>query len=417
MNFNQFLRIMVARYRVIMLALLGTVAITVCLSVILPPRYTAQASVVVDVRSADPMEATQGEGDIQVWIAERLTKNLEIRPSRESNVINISFRSSNADSAARIANAFAQAYIDTIVELKVEPAKQSARWFEDQGKTLRDSFEQAQTRLSAYQQQHGIVAAEERLDVETARLAELSAQLSVVLGQITEAQSKQRSGAQADALPEIVQNPLIQSLKADLARAEARLEELSSNIGTNHPEYLRTQSQVASLKAKVDRETQHVISGFAASTGVGRKRQYELQAAIDAQKRKLLEIRRVRDELGVLTRDVEAARKAYDQVAQRINQTTLESQFTQTNASLLTSAAKPLEPSFPNMPLNVLLALFLGSLLGIGSAFMLELSDRRVRSAEDLFATLQVPVLGSMERVKLRHRGVALQRLPALSAP
>jgi succinoglycan biosynthesis transport protein ExoP len=462
MNLNQFLRIMVARYRVIMLALLGTVAVTVCLSVALPPRYTAQASLVVDVKSPDPvggmlvptiaipfymtsqvdiinservarkvvaalkladnsatrqqwLEETQGEGELQMWIVGRLMKNLDVRPSRESNVINIDFKSSDPDAAAVIANAFAQAYIDTIIELKVEPAKQSAHWFEGQGRTLRDNLEKAQNRLSAYQQEHGIVALEERVDVETARLAELSAQLSVVLGQITEAQSKQKSAAEADTLPDIVQNPLIQALKTDLARAEAKQEELSSNIGANHPEYLRTESQIASLKAKLERETQHIIRGFTASSSVGKKRQFELQAAINAQKQKLLDIRRARDELGVLTRDVEAARKAYDQVAQRISQTTLESQFTQTNASILTPATKPLTPSFPKLPLNILLAVFLGSLLGIGAAFILELGDRRIRTSEDLFVTLQVPVLARMQRVKKRNT-LRVQHVPLISA-
>ena len=463
MSFQQFFFILRARYRLLLLVLLGTIGFAVAVSLLLPARYSAQASVVVDVKSPDPiagmllpalaiplyitaqadiinservaqrvvrmlkldqsesrrqewLEETEGQGDMQAWLAVRLLKNLDVKPSRESNVISISYRGTDPEFTATLANAFAQAYIDTTIELKIEPAKQYARWFEEQGKALRDNLEKAQNRLSAYQQQHGIVSVEERLDVETARLSELSAQLSIILGQTTEAQSKQRSGEAADTLPEVVQNPLIQGLKADLARAEARLEELSSNIGSNHPEYLRTESQIASLKLRLERETQHIIRGFATSRAVNKKREAELQAAFNAQKRKLLEIRRVRDELGVLTRDVEAAQRGYEQVAQRINQTSLESQFTQTNASILTPAARPISPSFPKLMLNVWISIFLGTVLGVAAAIFAEILDRRVRSAEDLTWLLQLPVLAAVGRVGKR-RPARLMRAPVALLP
>jgi polysaccharide biosynthesis transport protein len=463
MSFQQFFFILRARYRTVLLVLLGTVILALAASLLIPPRYSAQASVVVDIRSPDPVAGmllpalaipfymtaqidvinsdrvaekvvksskldddpvarqewlndTEGKGDIRAWLAEKLLSNLDVKPSRDSNIISVTYKATDPNFAAAMANAFAQAYIDTTIELKVEPAKQYARWFEGQGKILRDNLEKAQRRLSAYQQEYGIVSVEERFDVETARLGELSAQFSAVLGQTTEAQSKQRSGAAAATLPEIVQNPLIQQLKADLARAEGRLEELSSGMGENHPEYQAAESLVASLKTRLESETQHIIRGFTASRAVGKKRQYELQAAIDAQKRKLLEIRRARDELGVLTRDVEAAQRAYEQVAQRINQTTLESQFTQTNASILTSAGIPLKPVFPKLPLNLWISIFLGTLLGVGAAMLAEIIDRRVRSGEDVTWLLQLPVLGTIERVN-RSRGHLLpSRVPLITS-
>lgn len=117
--------------------------------------------------------------------------------------------------------------------MKVEPARQYARWFEEQGNALRDNLERAQNRLSEYQQKKGIVVNDERLDNETATLNELSTQLTIVQGQIADAGSKQRSGSAGDTLPEVVQNPLIRNLKAEIARLEGK--ELSGNLGRNHP--------------------------------------------------------------------------------------------------------------------------------------------------------------------------------------
>jgi chain length determinant protein EpsF len=490
MNLQQFLLIIRARYKVVFFILLSTVAVALALSVLLPKQYTATASVVVDVKSPDPiagmmlpvmpgymatqvdiikservahkvvkllrldenlaikeqwMEATKGIGtldtgaptisgrwsqkvtkflklfeipaitekgisanqmdsELEVWLIERLQKKLNVKPSLESNVINIDYTATDPGSAAAIANAFAQAYIDTNIELKVEPAKQYARWFGQQGRSLRDTVEKAQAKLSEYQQKHGIVASEERLDNETAKFNELSAQLTVVQGQTSDAQSKQKSGSASDTLPEVVQNLLIQNLKADIAQKEAKLQELAVNLGKNHPQYQRGESEIASLKQKLEAETRHITSGFSTSRNVGKEKETELKAAIEAQKRKVLDLKKERDQLTVLQRDVDASQKAYDAVTQRFNQSSLESQSTQTNVSVLTSASDPIKPSFPKIGLNSLIAVVLGTLLGVVAALVFEIFDRRIRSAEDLAEMLQLPVLGVIQRSKKRSR-------------
>ncbi|MBI2226300.1 MAG: chain length determinant protein EpsF [Betaproteobacteria bacterium] len=449
MNLQQFLLILRARYKLVLLVLLGTVTATLGVSLVLPKQYTATTSVVIDVKSPDPvigmmlpgmaapgymatqtdiiqsdrvaqkvvkllkldanptvrqqwMEATKGKGKLEVWLADVLQTKLDVKPARESNVISISYKAVDPGFAAAVANAFTQAYIETNVELKVEPARQYAKWFGEQGKSLRDNLEKAQAKLSAYQQEHGIVAIDERLDNETAKLNELSTQLTVVQGQTSDAQSKQRSGAASDTLPEVVQNPTIGALKVELARQEAKLQELAGNLGRNHPQYQRAESEIATLKRKLEVETRHITSGFSTSRAVGRDKEAELKAAIEAQKKKLLELKHHRDEVAVLMRDVDAAHKAYEAVSQRFNQTSLESQSTQTNVSVLTPAAEPTEPSFPKPLLNTLVSVFVGTLLGVGAALVLEMFDQRIRSVDDLGGMLQLPILGVIEKQQRR---------------
>ena len=72
---------------------------------------------------ADWLEATGGQGDIEAWIAGRFSSNMDVRPSRESNVISVSYRAPDPGFAAALANAFVQAYIDTALELKVDPGE------------------------------------------------------------------------------------------------------------------------------------------------------------------------------------------------------------------------------------------------------------------------------------------------------
>ena len=111
---------------------------------------------------------------------------------------------------------------------------------------------------------------------------------------------------------------------------------------------------------------------------------------------------------------MEAAQKAYDTVSQRFNQTNLESQSRQTNVSVLTPASEPIEPSFPKMPLNTLLSIFLGTLFGIGTALVLEILDRRIRSADDLAEMLQLPVLGVIGPASKQSTLAIAYRKPAL---
>ncbi len=442
MNLQQFLLVVRARYRIILLIVLATVGIAVGVSLLLPPQYKASTAVVIDVKSPDPIagmvlpalampgymatqvdiitsdrvarkvvttlrldqlpqvqqdwqEATQGRGSIEAWLAEFLMRKLDVKPSRESNVISIGYRAPDAVLAAAVANAFAQAYIDTNIELKVEPARQYAGWFESRSKELRESLEQAQKRLIDYQRAHGIVASDERLDTETLKLNELQGQLVLTLTQNADSISK-RASAGGDTLPEVMQSGVVQSLKSDIARGEAKLQDLGGNLGRNHPQYQRAESELAMLKEKLGEETRRVSSAIETAGRISKGKESEIRASIESVKKRILDLKRGRGEIGVLMQEVETAQKAYDAVSLRVNQSNLESQTQQTNISVLSPATEPIEPASPKLLLNIVLAVFLGTLLGVGVALAMELADRRVRSPEDIEQMLNLNVLAEL---------------------
>ncbi len=441
MNPLQIALILRAHYKVALYVALATIIAVMAVMLLLPKKYTASTAVLVDVKSQDPVTAllapptmstqidiinservatrvvrnlgladspvvraqwesdTGGKGTLEAWLAALLLKNLVAAPSRDSNIINIAYTGSEPGFTAAVANGFAQAYIDISIELKVEPARQYARWFNEQGKTLRENLEKAQSKLSEYQQANGIVARDEQLDTETTKLANLTTELIKAQSETNVARSKQQSGSAGDMLPEVAANPVVAGLRSEILKQEAKLQETGLNLGINHPQYLRMQSEVAALKQRLESETKRVTSGFSASRNVGSETESALRAAIEAQKRKLLDLRKGRDELAVLQRDVEAARNAYDTVTRRFTESDLASQSTQANVSVLTPALMPLEPSFPK-PLgkSMLMALGLGLFFGVGAAFMLEMFDRRVRSTGDLIEELKLPVLGQVVR-------------------
>jgi chain length determinant protein EpsF len=453
MTFGQFLSILRARWWVVLLVLGLTVGTTVVVSLLLPKQYSATASVVVDFKPdpisaiafggmASPtflatqvdiirservaqrvvrnlrlnenpqvrqqwMDATNGEGSIETWLGTVFSKQMDVQPSRESSVIAISYRAPDPRFAAGLANAFAQAYIDTALELRTNPARQFNEFFDARAKEARETLEKAQARLSDFQKSNGIIASDERLDIENARLNELSSQLTALQAVAAESafRQAQAQGAQADRLQDVLNNPVVAGLRAEINRSEALMQQLTTRLGDNHPQVREARANLAELRRRLDAETAKVASTVGVTSNINRSRENEVRRQLDAQRAKVLQLKSVRDQGMVIMQDVANAQRAYDAILQRFTQTNLESQATQSNVNLLTQAQPPIEHSSPNLLLNTLLAVFLGGLLALGTALLLELMDRRVRNPEDAVAALGLPVIGLMPRPGSRLLG------------
>jgi uncharacterized protein involved in exopolysaccharide biosynthesis len=290
--------------------------------------------------------------------------------------------------------------MDVTLALRVEPTKQAAVWFDEQLKTLRADFEAAQSKLAKFQKDKGIIATDERLDVENTRLAELSTQALQAQNNTFEAQSRSglATGGRTSAanLPEVLGNPLVQALKTDLLRAEAKLQELSTRLGPNHPQYVQQAEEVNALRSRMNGEIGRVVEGVKNLTTQNRARESSLQAALQAQRQRVIEMRDAKNEAFVLTRDVDTAQKAYEAALARQLVNKVESGARQTNVTVLNPATEPSSPSKPKRMLNILLGLVVGVVLGLCAVFLLELLDRRVRSADDLESGLDVPLLGTL---------------------
>jgi succinoglycan biosynthesis transport protein ExoP len=361
-------------------------------------------------------EQTRGEGSIEDWLAGRLLSGLKVATS-QSSVIQVSFSSADPRFSALVANAFAKAYINTVLELRVEPMKQAAVWFDEQLKSLRANLEDAQAKLTDYHQQQGIISADERLDVENALLGELSSQLARVRDHTLDLATRERQardflkrGASPDRLPDVLSSASVQKLNAELLHAEVRLQQLATQYGANHPQYQRQLSENQGLREKLDAEMKKVVAGIENSKRQSRQREGELRAAMEAQRARLLELKEHRNELTVLTRNVESAQRTYDAAMQRAVVSQVEARASQTNVALLDPAVAPRGPSHPKVALNIALSVLVGTMLGMGMAILLELLDRRVRAPSDLDQGQDVPLLAVLN-ARLRARKPLLGRL------
>lgn len=447
MSLQLFLLIIRARYKVVLFTLMAIVLTTFVVSLQMPKQYMARTALVIDVKSPDPvagvilpgliapsymatqldiinsdrvaqrvvqllhlderagvrekwMEATEGKGQLNLWLAAGLQRKLDVKPSKESNVISISFSGTDPAYVAAVANAFAQAYIDVNLDLKIEPARQYANWFEGQAKTLRDQLEKSQSALTRYQENNNVLAMDEqRVDYEKAKLSELSQALTSVQALTSDSSSKRLSNRNSDTLSDVMQNQVVMNLKSDINRLESKLQDSNVNLGLNHPQIQSMESELASLKGKLVAETRQISSSINTSYQVGRQREKELAQAIESQKKRVIDLSQQRDEITVLKREVETSQRAFDTVSTKSMQTRMESQTVQTNVAVLTPAAEPSAPAKPNILINVAVSVVVGTLLGLGIALLLELTNRRVRSTEDLASITNLPVLACIASV------------------
>jgi polysaccharide biosynthesis transport protein len=318
-------------------------------------------------------------------------------PRRDSSVISVAFTSPDPKFSAALANAFVQSYLDTTLDLRVDPAKQYSSFFDSRSKELREALEKAQAKLSAYQKERGILASDERYDVETARLSELSSQLVALQAISAESSSRQQQARNASSqLGDVINNPVIMGLRTDLSRQEARLQELSVRQGDAHPQVVELRANIKELRSRINAESSRVVGSIGLNNNINQSREGELRAALAAQRTRVMQIKQQRDEAMVLQRDVEGAQRAYDAVASRLTQSSLESQTKQTNTAMLHAASVPIRPSSPNLKLNSLLGVFVGLMFAVAFALLREMRDRRLRSVQDAVQVLGIPVLGHL---------------------
>lgn len=391
MNLRQFLRALRARSRVFVVALAAVVLAATVASLLMPKSYRASVSLLVDAKDeqslsdalrplllpqermnyletqvdilTSPKVARQvvqelklaqnpaalsvlgvqpgRDGRIEDRLVERLLQGLKAETT-QSSVIQARFTCADPRWAAAIANAFAKAYIDTVLELRVAPTRKAATWFEVQLKTLRANLEDARAKLEA----------QAKLDAQ-ARLKQYP-----------------------DRLPEVIDNPFIQQLKTEVLHGEAKLQELATQYGVNHPVYQRQVSENESLRARLHSEMRKVVAGLASASAQGAP---PMRGGLERQAAGLYE--------PVLTRDVESAERAYDTALQRYFVSQIESRASQANVAVLNPAVVPLKAYRPNILLNVALSLVTGLVLGAILVGLLETQDARVRSAEDLLGT------------------------------
>ncbi len=463
MTFRQLLRILIARKLLAGAIFSFVMVVTLALSLLLPKSYKATATIVADIKP-DPIsglatlgtqtsylstqadiiqsqavaarvikalridempsmrekwqEDTNGKGNYQTWLNDLISLGLSVKPARDSSVLEINYKSVSPAFAAALANAYAQAYIDSVVQMKVGPARNYANFFEERATIAREKLEKAQARLVQAQREKGIVVTDERLDVETTRLNELGGQL--VMSRVQIADSSSRNGqarTQSDTLQDVLNNPLIAGLKSDLARQQSKLMELDERLGSNHPQIIELKASIEDMEKRIRTEVNRVQASVGVNNNIAISRGASVQSAYEEQRSRVLRLKEARSELAVLEQEVVSAQRLYDAIQAKLSQVNLESSSSQSNIYLLSPATEPPSASSPKPILNMIIAFFPAALLAVLGCLGVEGQDRRLRGPHDMQMLADIPVIGIMPSPHQKERVGWVRRLTLSRVP
>lgn len=447
MNLKQLLLILKSRIKIFVLFFVATLLIVIGITLLSSKSYKADAALIFKVKGTDPVtgqaqnfqvlgsymstqidviksyrvslkvvdklqidknpnmqerfqNATNGVGDIRHWIADLLVANLDIAPARGGGVVTLGYEATDPEFAKLIANTFTEAYLETNIEMANEPSRQALDFLSKKKQELRNDLIEAQSKLATYLQEQGITSSNENADVENAKLLGLTSLLESAETQSVEARSRNRVAGNAESSPDVLGNPLIQNLKMQITSAQAKLADLSNKYGDNHPQVISAKAELAQIRADYARQISQVQTTIGSSADINSRREAELRAAVNAQKKKLLALNRNRDQVSILQKEVDNAQLAYNNITQRYSESSLLGTSTEGDVMLLSKAVTPTKPSKPNVMFNIIFGVMAGLFLGLLMAFIREFMDRRVRCIDDVESLIDIPVLVTLPSAK-----------------
>ncbi|GAB5504365.1 MAG: polysaccharide biosynthesis tyrosine autokinase [Pyruvatibacter sp.] len=328
-------------------------------------------------------------------------------------VISVSFTSKDAAKATQIVNRVADLYVLEQLEAKFEATRRANDWLNERLSQLRGEVRAAQEAVEIYRRDNNLVSTS-GLTINEQQLAELNGQLILARADLAEKEAKfrryrelLRSGSRADTLADVLQSPVIAQLRQQEAEVDRRRAELSARYGDRHPEMIKVRAEKRDLTVAIDREVGRTVANVENEVVVTRTRVGSLQNSLDELQGRSGEggLKEVR--LRELESDADAIRNLYESFLERFKQTTEQTNLQEADSRILSKAAEPSGPSYPNR--TVLLGLaFVGSIMiGVAIAFFLEQFDDAFSNVAQLEKLLGLPHLASVPDVQgeIHNRG------------
>ena len=358
---------------------------------------------------AGKTEMTEGydparDGELRDYLAGTvLGRKLVVAPYKDSRLITVTWQGKDPAEVARAVNTVAETYVDMALRRVLDPAADRAKQYAAQLDGLRRKVDEAQARVSEFRERTGLIDLDSRLDVEAQNLIDLNQRQIALQDEARSAALRRQEyerlrqgGSAGDANIEFLGNPYIQNLKTQLAGRESRLAELSKTLGPRHPEIVSLQTEIAALRQQLARESELFQASVRADSARASGGAGGAAKAVQAQRAKVLETRKLQEEGASLLRELQTAKLIFDRAVEGY-ETVLRSSATKySNVSVASLASVPTKPIKPLAKLNVILGLFAGALMSLAACLCWELMHRRVHCAEDMEREMSAPVLAEL---------------------
>ncbi len=340
---------------------------------------------------------------------------ITIEPIKGSRLVDVGAYSTNPELAARIANIMVDVYIEQNLEAKLSASKDAFGWLAKQLEVLQKKVAESETELQKYKEEHAIISLEDRQDIIRQKLSELNTAVNnarikriaaeTQYKQIQEYLNLDESSLDTaaieklESISQVINNPLIQTLKVELSTLEGEMSELLKKFRSKHPNVIALRSQISSVQDRINAEIRRIMTSIRNEYELTLAQEEELQAALEEQKREALEMTQKAITYGILEREVQSNKRIYDELLQRTKETSVTEQLETSNIRVIDRATVPNYPVAPRKKLNIFLAMIVGAVLGTALAFFFEYLDNSIKTPDDIKQYLDIPFLGFIPKV------------------
>lgn len=350
-----------------------------------------------------------GRAERQRIAGEVLLNHLGVEPTRLSRLVEIRFTSPDPAFSARVANAWAENFIETNLERKVQATSYGRNLLKGQLAQQKQRLDESQRQLVAYASQERIinlptqtssqgVTSERSIVVDD--LASLNSALSQATADRIQTEARSREAGRAGASAEALRNTTISGLRQRRAELAAQYQELMTQFEPGYPAARAIKSQMDQLDRSIGNEERRVVDSLAAETRGAIDRERGLQSRVNQLKDNYLDLRRRSIQYNIFQQEVDTNRALYEGLLQRFKEIGVAGGVGVNNVSIVDQADLPQRPSSPRLLLNLLIALLAGTILGTGLAFALEQVDEAIADPAEVERRLGLPLLGSVPKVE-----------------
>lgn len=335
-----------------------------------------------------------------------LTDSIEVEPVALSNIILVTLEAENRRVAAVVLNRLLDIYIKHHNEVYTKD--EGAGFYSDQAQKFRKKLESKETQLKEFQKKWHIVDLEAQNQANIARLTELSRNLQLIEVSITEIESKikmLKAGLENGIIVtrEMKKIPAIMELEKALVPLYLKRSEILKTYTKSSREYLNTDRQIKTIQEEIRNEVKKAIATEELEIESLRIKKAFLNQKMAEIQKSADEISYKEKKLKEIQREVALLQKNYMLYASKKEDAII---FTDrkrrnlTNVSIADRAEIPPKPSFPKRVLFLIISFIIGFSAALGTPFMLEFIDHRIKFSHDVEEILSLPVISSIHAEK-----------------
>ena len=375
---------------------------------------------------AQPQETRTAAVDAQALRAQKQFESvvdhalgrLKVRRQGLTYVIDVDFTSEDPAKAATIANTFAALYLTEQLEAKFDATKEANGWLNDRLKGLRDEVEAAESAVSQYRIQNGLLAAvgsnltEQEVSQLNQQLAEAQAAQAEQDARLSTAKRQLANGSNGEDVGEALGSTTVSQLRQQRATVSAKAADLQTRYGPKHPEVQRVQRELADIDGQIQAEINRVISNLDAQAQVAHQRTASIQASLGHARGTLAGTNAASVRLNELQRNADATRSLYESFLNRFKETSAQEGMEESDARIVSKAKIPNAASYPNKKLMLAIGIALGLAAGMGAVVTAEALESGIATSEDVERMLGVPHLGAVPLLSSTQDGPATNQPP-----